>query len=148
MDRACAARYSPAMLTAAEIVRRAGALFGPRLRGVFAFGSRVVGAARPDSDLDVGIWLDGPLRRRDTWVPWSEVFADVEPPIDPTFLTDTSLDAPPPWLLEAVRSGVEIWLDPDGALATRFAAIRAGLGAGVYRRRLFMGLPYYERAAP
>jgi hypothetical protein len=136
------------MLEAGEIVGRARALFGTRLRGVFAFGSRVAGTPRPDSDLDVAVWLDGPLRRATTWVPWSAAFADAEPPIDPTFLTDTSLTVPPSWLLEAVRSGTAIWHDPSGALDRHLDRIRTEVRDGTFRRRLFMGLPYYERAAP
>lgn len=136
------------MASAAEIVRRAHALFGSRLRGVFAFGSRVAGTPRDDSDLDLGVWLEGPLRRRDTWVPWVAAFADVEPPLDPTFLTDTSLNAPPSWLLEAVRGGVAVWFDPSADLDRRLRRIRDAIATGAYRRRLFMGLPYYERAAP
>lgn len=136
------------MISAAEIVDRAQRLFGSRLRGLFAFGSRVAGVPRPDSDLDVGVWLEGPLRRGDTWLPWSAAFADVEPPIDPTFLTDASLNAPASWLLEAVRGGVEVWCDPSGDLDRRLHSIGVALAAGTYRRRLFMGLPYYERATP
>lgn len=134
------------MLGKAEIVRRAEALFGTRLRGVFAFGSRVAGTPRSDSDLDIGVWLDGPLRRATTWLPWLASFEGADPPVDPTFLTETSLQTPPAWLLEAVRSGVEIWLDPSGALQRHLLAIRGALDAGTYRRRLYMGLPYYERA--
>jgi len=128
-----------------EILRRARELFGDRLLGLFAFGSRVAGAPRPDSDLDLGVWLAGPIRRRDTWLPWLSVFEHETPALDPTFLTDASLDAPPPWLLEAVRAGVEVWFDSSGALTVRLGAIRQAIEEGAYRRRLFMGLPYYER---
>ena len=136
------------MIAAAEIVRRAQAVFGPRLRGLFAFGSRVAGMPRVDSDLDIGVWVDGAMRRGDTWGAWIAEFEDAEPPIDPTFLTVTSLDCPPSWLLEAVRAGVEVWFDPSGDLERRLGGVRAALDTGTYRRRLFMGLPYYERAAP
>lgn len=131
-----------------EIVRRARAVYGLRLHGLFAFGSRVVGRPRPDSDRDVGVWLEGPIRRRDSWVPWIAEFANTDPVLDPTFITRASLDAPPSWLLEAVRSGVDVWFDPTAALTSRFAAIREAIEAGTYRRRLFMGLPYYARVAP
>jgi predicted nucleotidyltransferase len=130
------------------IVRRAQAIYGPRLLGVFAFGSRVAGTPRPDSDLDLGIWLTGPIKRRDSWVPWIRAFEHDEPALDPTFITTRSLDAPPPWLLEAVRAGVEVWFDPCGDLAQRLRTIRAALERGRYHRRLFMGLPYYVAAAP
>jgi predicted nucleotidyltransferase len=129
------------------VVQRVRAIYGERLRGLFAFGSRVAGVPRPDSDLDLGVWLDGPLRRRDTWLPWIAAFERADPPLDPTFITTTSLDAPPPWLLEAVRAGVEVWFDPSGDLAHRLRRVRAALAGGEYRRRLFMGLPYYERTA-
>jgi hypothetical protein len=130
------------------IVRRVQALYGGRLLGMFAFGSRVAGTPRPDSDLDLGVWLAGPIRRRDTWLPWISAFAHEDPALDPTFITRTSLDAPPAWLLEAVRAGVEVWCDPSGELADRLRGIRLALEGGTYRRRLYMGLPYYERAAP
>jgi hypothetical protein len=128
-------------------VGRASAVFGDRLRGLFVFGSRVSGQARSDSDLDLGVWLVGPIRRRDSWVPWIEAFHHVEPTLDPTFFTTASLDRPPSWLLEAVRGGVEVWADTDGSLARSLACIRRGLEAGTYRRRLFMGLPHYDQVA-
>jgi predicted nucleotidyltransferase len=81
--------------TADEIVRRTQSIFGSRLRGLFAFGSRIAGRPRPDSDLDVGVWLEGPLRRRDSWLPWIREFESADPVLDPTFLTTTSLDAKP-----------------------------------------------------
>ncbi len=121
-------------------------LFGPRLRKLFAFGSRAGGRPRADSDLDIGVWLDGPIRRRDSWVPWIAEFVDMDPMLDPTFITAASLETPSSWLLEAVHGGIEIWFDPTGQLAGRVAAIRAAIEAGAYRRQLFMGLPYYARA--
>jgi uncharacterized protein len=39
------------------------AAFGPRLRGVLVYGSHARGAARPDSDLDVMVLLEGPVRQ-------------------------------------------------------------------------------------
>jgi predicted nucleotidyltransferase len=130
-----------------EILRRVRELFGDRLLGLFAFGSRVAGSPRPDSDLDLGVWMAGRIRRRDTWLPWIRAFEHEDPALDPTFFTHVSLDAPPPWLLEAVRAGVEVWFDPSGALAERLAATRQAIDEGTYRRRLFMGLPYYERVS-
>lgn len=132
------------MIDADAIVRRAQAVFGPRLRGLFAFGSRVAGMPRSDSDLDLGVWVDGVLRRGDTWGVWIAEFENV----DPTFLTVASFESPPSWLLEAVRAGVDVWFDPTGELEHRLSGVRTALDAGTYRRRLFMGLPYYERAAP
>lgn len=130
-----------------QITARAKKIFGARLLGIFAFGSRVAGGARPDSDLDLAVWLEGPLRRRDTWLPWIEELGDVEPTLDPTFFTTASFANPPPWLLEAVRDGVLVYFDPSGDLAKRLKGLRADMDADRYRRRLFMGLPYYERAA-
>lgn len=130
-----------------DIVRRAQSIFGERLRGIFAFGSRVAGGSRPDSDLDLGVWLEGPLRRRDSWIPWIAEFARDEPPIDPTFLTEASLQAPGTWLLEAVHGGIEILFDPTGELRARVGAIRLAVNEGRYRRELFMGLPYYVAEA-
>lgn len=135
------------MHDAGDIVTRACALYGPRLRAIFAFGSRIAGGARADSDLDLGVWLATPFRRGDAWLPWVQAFADADPTPDPTFITNASLDAPPSWLLEAVRGGVEVWFDPSGELTERLGAIRAAIEAGAYERRLFMGLPYYARAA-
>ena len=131
------------MTTSDEIVLRARSIFGDRLRGIFAFGSRIAGGARTDSDLDLGVWLDGPFRRRDSWIPWIAEFEREEPPIDPTFLTDASLEAPGAWLLEGVHGGVEILFDPTGRLGTRLGQIRSAIDRGHYRRKLFMGLPYY-----
>lgn len=130
-----------------DIVRRSRSVFGDRLRGVFAFGSRISGTARVDSDLDVAVWLEGPLRRRDSWIPWIEEFEHEEPPIDPTFLTSASLEAPGSWLLEAVHGGVEILFDPTGELQMRLEEMRSAIDSGRYRRKLFMGLPYYATEA-
>lgn len=113
---------------------------------MFAFGSRVAGGARPESDLDVAVWLDGPFRREDSWLPWVREFGELEPTLDPTFITRASLDVPPSWLLEAVRGGIDIWFDPSGELAATVNALRAAIAGGTYERRLFMGLPYYARA--
>jgi hypothetical protein len=79
---------------ARAIVGEAQALFGPRLCGLFAFGSRVAGGARSDSDLDVGVWLDPPIRRQTTWVPWVARMGHFEPQVDPTFFPSTDLLAP------------------------------------------------------
>jgi Polymerase beta, Nucleotidyltransferase len=130
-----------------EIVSRARGLYGSRLHGIFAFGSRIAGNARPDSDLDVAVWLDGPFRRKDSWLPWVREFGERAPTLDPTFITRASLDTPPSWLLEAVRTGVQIWFDPTGELEAIAGALRAAISGGTYQRRLFMGLPYYARAA-
>src|SRR5262249_34357231 len=119
--------------------------FGDRLLGLFAFGSRVAGSPRPDSDLDLGVWLAGPIRRQDTWLPWLTGFAHGNPAPDPTFAPTASRRPPPPGLLAAVRAGVEVWFDSSGALTQRLEAIREAIDEGAYRRRLFMGLPYYER---
>jgi hypothetical protein len=135
------------MSSADDIVRRARAVFGDRLRGVFAFGSRVAGAARADSDLDLGVWLEGPLRRGDSWIPWIEEFEREEPRLDPTFLTDASFQNPGSWLLEAVHGGVDILFDPNGELRVRLDATRQAIASGRYRRKLFMGLPYYAAEA-
>jgi predicted nucleotidyltransferase len=128
-----------------QITERARKIFGERLLGIFAFGSRITGGARPDSDLDLAIWLRGPLKRRDTWLAWADEFAASEKTLDPTFITAASFREPPPWLLEAVHGGVEIYFDPGGALQEHLSTLRADLDGGRYHRRLFMGLPYYER---
>jgi hypothetical protein len=65
-------------------VRAAQELFGARLLGMFAFGSRIAGGARGDSDLDLGVWLEPPLRRQTSWVPWVERLGRHEQVLDPT----------------------------------------------------------------
>jgi uncharacterized protein len=44
--------------TLSELKRGLSALYGDRLEGVFLFGSRARGDARPDSDLDLLVVLD------------------------------------------------------------------------------------------
>jgi uncharacterized protein len=38
-------------------------IYGPRLAGLVLFGSQARGDARPDSDIDVMLVLDGPVNR-------------------------------------------------------------------------------------
>jgi len=128
-----------------RIVDTCTEVFGTRLRGIFLFGSRVSGTARSDSDWDVGVWLHGPIRRRESWLPWVAAFSDWPETLDPTFLTEASLLEPPGWLLEATRAGLRVIHDPSGALAGHLARIRDEIQTGRFRRQLFMGLPYYRR---
>ena len=44
-----------------EIKARLEAAYGDRLRGVVLYGSEARGDARPDSDIDVLVLLDGPV---------------------------------------------------------------------------------------
>lgn len=130
----------------ARLVETCVELYGPRLRGMLLFGSRVIGTARADSDWDVGVWLTGPLRRRDTWLPWVTAFGDWPTTLDPTFFTQASLDDPPGWLLEAVRTGVRVIHDSTGALVAALAGVNDCIRSGRVQRQLFMGLPYYRSA--
>ena len=130
----------------AKITQQSLELYGPRLRGLFLFGSRVIGTARADSDWDVGVWLSGPIRRRDTWLPWVAAFGDWPERLDPTFFTQSSLDDPSGWLLEAARAGLRVIYDPTNTLVEKLARIDHEIRAGRVHRQLFMGLPYYRRA--
>jgi Nucleotidyltransferase domain len=128
----------------ADIVAGAREVFGDRLHGVFLFGSRMRGDATEHSDLDVGVWIDAPLRRQSSWVPWFDRFSAHEPICDPTFFTTSSLDRPTGWLLEAVHGGTRVLYDPSGELRHRLDGLAIDLRTGRHRRREFMGLPYYE----
>jgi hypothetical protein len=129
-----------------DLVAGAQEIFGDRLRGLFLFGSRVAGRSRENSDLDVGVWLEPPLRRRTTWLPWFARFGHLDPLLDPTFFTIASLERPAGWLLEAVHGGTRVLHDPSGELRRKLDSLDEALKAGRHRRRLFMGLPYYEAA--
>ena len=45
-----------------EIERRLREAFGPRYRGAVLYGSEARGEAQPDSDIDVLVLLDGPMK--------------------------------------------------------------------------------------
>jgi predicted nucleotidyltransferase len=53
----------PLRKTLDRIKERLGALYGGRLRGIVLFGSEARGEARPDSDVDLLILLEGPVDR-------------------------------------------------------------------------------------
>jgi len=46
----------------AQIKARLQAAYGDRLRGLVLFGSEATGRSGPDSDIDVLVLLDGPIR--------------------------------------------------------------------------------------
>ncbi len=60
--RPAAARYTPVMALPDVLVQRLRAVAEkrPAVAALYAFGSRVDGAARPDSDLDLGVLYTSP----------------------------------------------------------------------------------------
>jgi hypothetical protein len=129
-----------------NIVRTAQEIFGARLLGMFAFGSRIAGGARGDSDFDLGVWLEPPLRRQTSWVPWVERLGRHEPVLDPTFFSAGSFADPGGWLLEAVHQGPRVVYDPAGRLTSELDRLARELVQGSHVRKLYMGLPYYRAA--
>ncbi len=90
------------------------------------------------------MWLEPLLRRATTWLPWAARFEDLEPVLDPTFFTRRSLDDPPGWVLEGIARGVRVLHDPVGELAGHLSRAEVLLESVHVKRRLFMGLPFYE----
>ena len=52
-------------------------LYGDRLKGVYLYGSYARGDARWDSDIDVAVVLDGPVRQREESRRASETIGDI-----------------------------------------------------------------------
>ena len=60
-----------------EFQRELAALYGDRLKGVYLYGSYARGDARWDSDIDVAVVLDGPVRQREESRRASETIGDI-----------------------------------------------------------------------
>ena len=65
-------------------------VFGDRLKGVLLFGSEARGDARPDSDIDVLVLLDGKVRIFNDSLKISEVIIPIESDIDPPRIIDAT----------------------------------------------------------
>jgi predicted nucleotidyltransferase len=59
-------------LTEHELGKQLGIAFGQRLRGVWLFGSEARGDATADSDIDLLVLLDGPVRQ------WQDLGCGIE----------------------------------------------------------------------
>jgi len=60
-----------------EFQRELAALYGDRLKGVYLYGSYARGDARWDSDIDVAVVLEGPVRRWDERRRTSKLISDL-----------------------------------------------------------------------
>lgn len=125
-------------------------LFGPKLLGVVAFGSRILGTATDTSDLDLLVVLAKSIPiRRGLYRKWDDAApspseAGIE--FDPHFahMPDHARDASAVWL-EAARSGNVIF-DPRGQIKNLLETIRKPIAEGVARRAWSHGHPYWTRS--
>ena len=60
-----------------EFQRKLAELYSDRLKGVYLYGSYARGDARWDSDIDVAVVLEGPLRQREESRRASEIISNV-----------------------------------------------------------------------
>lgn len=65
-------------------------VFGERLKGVLLFGSEARGEARPDSDIDVLVLLDGKVKIFNDSLKISEVIIPIEYDIEPPRIIDAT----------------------------------------------------------
>jgi predicted nucleotidyltransferase len=64
--------------------------FGPRFRGLLLFGSEARGTARPDSDIDLLVLLDGKINMSADMMKVAEVIIPIEWDIEPARIIDAT----------------------------------------------------------
>jgi hypothetical protein len=131
------------------VVRRAIALYGPRLVGVVVFGSWAREQAADGSDVDVLVGLDRdvPLTRT-LYAAWDEAPLRWDGRPVEVHLAHVPADdeaASAVWA-EVALDGLVVF-ERDRRLSARLGLVRREIAAGRFVRRVAQGQPYWTRVA-
>jgi len=96
-----------------EFRERLAALYGPRLKGVYLYGSYARGEADEDSDIDIATVLDGPVDRSEERWRTNDIASELslreDCLLNTTFLSEDELRRPPYAIHRSiVREGVAV----------------------------------------
>jgi hypothetical protein len=134
---------------AADVVRRAAALFGEHLAGVLLYGSVARGEAEASSDADVLVVVERRVRlTRSLYRRWDEAPVAWEGrTIDPHFAHPPDFAAPPSGLWAEVALDGIVLFERGLTLSRALVRIRREILAGRLERRVVHGQPYWAAAS-
>jgi hypothetical protein len=134
---------------AADVVRRAAALFGGRLVGVAVYGSWARGDDEASSDVDVLVVVDRDVRlTRELYRRWDETpIAWDGRPVEPHLVHCPEAGDPPSGLWAEVAIDGLILFERGVQLSRALIRVRRDVLAGRLVRRVVHGQPYWAEAS-